>query len=371
VIIKKPYFRNQNYKMMKKVFATIATILMLVLMTAYVGSLNQVESAFQGVLIVSNKSGNDVHFIDRASGEVLAVLPTGTEPHEVEVSDDGKIAVVCNYGNREEPGNSLSVYDVASLTLITTIDLGKHTRPHGMQWINGTRHILVTAEGSQSLLVVDIESGKILKEIQTQEDVSHMVAATPDFKKAFVPSIRTGNIAVLNLETGKLTDHIYSGEGAEGIDVSPDGKEVWVTNRGENTITVFDAESMKKLATIPCADFPIRAKFTPDGSRFVVSNARSGDVAVFDVSSRQLIARVKMMPPPSATDQTRYFAEFEGTSIPIGLVVPDNNTVYVANTRSDVVTRIDLEKLEITGHFAAGKEPDGIGFSAVKPDKKQ
>lgn len=357
---------------MKKSFATITAFLMLVLMTACVGSLNQVESTFQGVLIVSNKSGNDVNFIDRVSGEVLAVLPTGIEPHEVEVSDDGTIAVVCNYGNREEPGNSLSVYDVASLSLITTIDLGRHTRPHGMQWINGTRHILVTAEGSQSLLVVDIESRKILMEIQTQEDVSHMVAATPDFKKAFVPSIRTGNLAVLNLETCKLTDHIYSGEGAEGIDVSPDGKEVWVTNRGENTITVFDAESLKKLATIPCADFPIRAKFTPDGSRFVVSNARSGDMAVFDVSSRQLIAKIKMRPPPpSATDQTRYFAEFEGTSIPIGLVVPDNKTVYVANTRSDVVTRIDLEKLEITGHFAAGKEPDGIGFSAVKPDKKQ
>ncbi len=76
---------------------------------------------------------------------------------------------------------------------------------------------MVTAEGSQNLLVVDIESRKILKEIQTQEDVSHMVAATPDFKKAFVPSIRTGNLAVLNLETGKLTDHIFSGEGAKEL----------------------------------------------------------------------------------------------------------------------------------------------------------
>lgn len=332
------------------------------------GEQTEKEELLAGVIIVASKSGDDVYFIDRHSGQTLVVLPTGIEPHEVEVSDDGRIAVVCNYGNRENPGNTLSVYNVAAGRYHKTIDLGEHTRPHGMQWIAGTNMILVTTEGSQSLLKVDVQSGEIVKVMSTGEEVSHMVAATPDFSRAFVPSIRTGNVAVFDLETGELLAQLYSGAGAEGIDVSPDGTEVWVTNRADNTITIFDTQSLEQIASLECADFPIRAKFTPDGSRFLVSNARSGTIAVFDARKKEHIADIKLTPPvPADTDAQRYFAEFEGTSIPIGLVIPDNRFAYVANTRSDVVTVIDLNTYEIVAHFDAGKEPDGINFSHLKP----
>ena len=326
------------------------------------------EEGQMGVIIVASKSGDDVYFIDRRDGDVLLVLPAGREPHEVEVSDDGRFAVVCNYGDREVIGNTLSVYDVAAGTLVRTIDLGEHTRPHGMQWRPGTREMLVTAEGSRHLLLVDIGTGEIVKAMYTNQAVSHMVAATPDFSRAFVPSIRSGNVTVFDLGSGEMIAQVYSGAGAEGIDISPDGREVWVTNRAENTIAVIDAETLEVVAKIPCEDFPIRAKFTPDGRYYLVSNARSGTIAVIDAVERSLVADIKLTPPvPEGVDETRYFAEFEDTSIPIGLVIPDNNTAYVANTRSDAVSIIDLETMSIKGHFAAGREPDGINFSPLRP----
>lgn len=352
---------------MKKIFIPFSLIVLSLLPACQSGTQVE-EEQHKGMLIVASKSGNDVYFIDRKTGETLAVLPTGLEPHEVEVSDDGKFAVVCNYGKRDDPGNTLSVYDIEKLNYVKTIELNEHTYPHGMKWIAGTSQMLVTAEGSRHLLVVDIELGEVVKQLHTEEEVSHMVAATPDFGRVFVPSIRTGNVAVFDLKTAELIDHIYSGAGAEGIDVSPDGKEVWITNRADNTISVFDTHSLELLDTIPCSDFPIRAKFTPNGKYFVVSNARSGDIAVFDAAERRLKGRVEMVPPPaSAEDDTRYFAEFEGTSIPIGIVIPDDSTVFVANTRSDAVTEINLNKMEISRHIQAGKEPDGIHFSSLKP----
>jgi YVTN family beta-propeller protein len=355
---------------MNRIIFLLLALAILWLLNSCVPRAGKKDDTCKGTIIVASKSGNDVYFLCRETGETLAILPTGLEPHEVEVSDDGRIAVVCNYGNREEPGNTLSVYDVGEAKLIRTIDLGEHTRPHGMQWISGTNKMLVTTEGSLSLLIVNTETGAIEKAMFTDQDVSHMVAATPDFKRAFVPSIRTGNVTVFDLETGELITQLYSGRGAEGIDVSPDGKEVWVTNRADNTISVFDTESLELLATLDCEDFPIRAKFTPDGSRFLVSNARSGTIAVFDAIEKALIRYIKLTPPvPADTDQERYFAEFTETSIPIGLVIPDNKTAYVANTRSDAVTVIDLEKLEITGHFNAGNEPDGINFSPLVPGR--
>ncbi len=321
----------------------------------------------EGTLIVASKSGNDVYFIDRATGETVVILPTGEEPHEVEVSDDGRIAVVCNYGDRDKPGNTLSVYDVEKGAFHKTISLGEHTRPHGMQWVAGTNNLLVTTEGSKSLLMIDVKSGEIIKTLPAEEEVSHMVAAVPGYSKAFVSSIRTGNVAVFDLESNQLIQHVYSGKGAEGMDVSPDGTELWVTNRDENTLTIIDTETLAVLQQLPCADFPIRAKFTPDGSKFLVSNARSGSISVFDTQNRSLLADIKLTPPvPEDIDSERYFAEFEGTSIPIGVVVPDNDYAYIANTRSDVVSIIDLKEMKITGHLQAGNEPDGINFSHLK-----
>lgn len=324
------------------------------------------------VLVVANKSGDNISIIDYINGNTLAVLPTGTEPHEVEISDNGRWAVVSNYGKRDKPGNTLSVFDLYSRSYYKTIDLGRHSRPHGMHWVRGTSSLLVTAEGSNHLLLVDIQNEAITLELPTAEEVSHMVAITPDHTKAFVPSIRTGNVAVFDLADGSLLKHIYSGKGAEGIAVSPDGREVWVTNRADNTITVFDAETLETIGSIACADFPIRAKFTPDGRYFVVSNARSGDIAIFDSKDKILKATVKLMPPPpSESDENRYFADFQETSVPIGIVIPDNQTVVVANTRSDVVTLISLDSFGIITHYKAGKEPDGIGFGFTQATEQE
>jgi YVTN family beta-propeller protein len=238
-----------------------------------------------------------------------------------------------------------------------------------MDWVNGTKKMLVTTEGNQTLLLIDVSKGEILQTMDAGEKIAHMVAVSPDGKHAYVSSIRTGNVSVFNLETGEMVHRMHSGKGAEGIAVSPNGKELWVTNRGENTLSVFDTDSYKKIKTIECGDFPIRSKFSPNGKYFVVSNAQSGEIAVFDAEKKELLKKIKLQPPvPEDKDPERYFAEFEGTSVPIGLVVPDDKTVYVANTRSDVVTVFNLEEMKIEKHLEAGKQPDGINFSQLKPN---
>ena len=102
-----------------------------------------------------------------------------------------------------------------------------------------------------------------------------------------------------------------------------------------------------------------------------MSNAQSGDVAVFDANTKTLLAKIKLtVPLPEEVDDERFFAkEFQGSSIPIGLVVPHNTTAYVANTNADLVSEIDLVKLEIIRHFPTGRQPDGINFSPLMPAK--
>ena len=109
----------------------------------------------------ANPDQIEASLIDLAKGSAVATLPTGQAPHEVDVSPDGKLALVANYGTREAPGSTLTVIDVAGARVARTIDLAPHRRPHGVKWIDG-RRAAVTSEESKALLIVDVDAGKVM-----------------------------------------------------------------------------------------------------------------------------------------------------------------------------------------------------------------
>jgi DNA-binding beta-propeller fold protein YncE len=60
-------------------------------------------------LLVADKTGHKLLYLDTASGRVLRAVPVGENPHEVIVARDGRTAFVANPGS-----NSVSVVDIAS-----------------------------------------------------------------------------------------------------------------------------------------------------------------------------------------------------------------------------------------------------------------
>lgn len=331
-------------------------------------ALPAIAAADSGTLLVLNKSDNTVSLISMATKTAVATIPTGAGPHEVAVSRNGKLAVVANYGTQQTPGSSLTVIDVAGKKSLKTIDLGEYRRPHGIEWLRGNE-IVVTAEGNKTLLIVDIESGKVAAAVTTDQNVSHMVVLARRSNKAFVANIGSGSVTVIDLKENKKITDIPTGAGAEGIDISPDEKEVWVTNRAANTVSVIDVNTLKILATLESKDFPIRVKFAPGGKHVLVSNARSGDVAIFDAATRKEIRRIPMLlkPAEGSTSGQRLFGnQFGQSPVPVGILVASRlSHAFVANTNADIVTMIDLKTWEVAGRLTAGKEPDGLGYSQV------
>ena len=118
-----------------------------------------------GTLIVLNKRGDDASFIDVASGDLLATLPTGKGPHELVISDDGLWAVGTDYAN----GKSLTVFDVQNLKLERTIDLSAHPRPHGILMLSNNRIVIVTSEANRTVVLVDFVNNRILGAIDTTQ----------------------------------------------------------------------------------------------------------------------------------------------------------------------------------------------------------
>lgn len=333
----------------------------------------------QETLIVLNKSEASASLIEPETGEVRATVAVGVGPHEVAVSPDGKTAVVCNYGQRV-PGNTLTVIDVAAGKATRTFELEEEVgedkfrhievqrlnRPHGISFLPDGEHVVVTSESSRKLVVVNLEHGRT-RTVGTKAEGSHMVALTPDATRAFVANIGSGSVSAVDLEKGELLGRVETGRGAEGIAVHPTRGECWVTNRSADTISVIDTEKLEVVAEIECGSFPIRIAFTPDGKSALVSNARSGEVAILDVAKREIIETIGMDEKVVDADAGRLFADFEGSPVPVGILVqPDGKRAYVANTRADIVTVLDLETWRVIGRLRAGKEPDGMAWSSIE-----
>jgi DNA-binding beta-propeller fold protein YncE len=47
------------------------------------------------------------------------------------------------------------------------------------------------------------------------------------------------------------------------------------------------------------------------------------------------------------------------------VVRPDGKRAWVAHANADVITVLDLERWTTAGSLTAGKEPDGMAYSAV------
>lgn len=297
-------------------------------------------------LLVLNKADSTLAFVDPASLQVLAKIPTGNAPHEVAVSTDGRIALVANYGTGPEPGSTVSIVDTAARKETKRLALPLF-RPHGTYAIGS--HIYFTAEGSRVVARYDVPSGAIDWICGTDANVTHMVVVAPGEKKIYTANIGSDSVTVIDLTNAPraiVARQIAVGKGPEGIDLSPDGHEIWVAHRGDGALSIIDTATEKVAQTITTGTkMANRVKFTRDGKRVLISDVPSNQVLVYDAATKLLVKKI-------ATD-----AGPEGI-----LIAPDGKRAFVACANAGKVAVLDLDTLTITGSVATGNQPDGMAW---------
>ena len=319
-------------------------------------------------LLVVRKTDNALDFVDPGSGLRLASVSLGHGPHEVAVAPGGRLAAVSNYGTREQPGSTLSIVDLEQPREIRRIDLAPHTRPHGVAWFAPDR-IAVTTEGSRRLLVVEPGTGRIVNEIETEQDVSHMVAIGAGGTRAYVANIGSGSVTAMDLAGGRKVADVATGKGTEAIAVTADGLDLWAGAREDGQIVIVDTRKLAVEARIPLPGIPIRIAMAPGGQTAFVTCAGSSEIVAFDVDTRRERMRRRIDVPLAPGADQRPFARLAGGSaLPVGLLAsPDGRTVYVAATMGDVVLRLDAATLAVQQTIPVGGEPDGLGVTDVIP----
>jgi len=321
-----------------------------------------------GTLLVANKSAASVSLFDENAYALVATVAVGQGPHEIAVSPDGLSAVVSNYGTRGKPGSSLSLIDIGEAAVVKTLQLPPDCRPHGVQWVD-EHTVAVTAEGIDSLLLVDTDDGEISAQIPVEQSVTHMLTLSPDATVAYAANIGSGSVSIISLAQRRKLQDIRAGEGTEGIALIG-GSEVWVSNRQDGSVQVFDGQTFESLAVLPLGGFPIRVEPDDQRGRVYVTQAVGDSLAVYDAATRELLERVDFSGESSLRRSGgSMLSDLSNGSIPVGLLLSGNgDRIYVAHTQSDAISVIDAQSLELLRVLDAGDEPDGMAWSPLRRD---
>jgi YVTN family beta-propeller protein len=296
-------------------------------------------------LLVLNKNDATLAFMDPVSGKTAATVATGDGPHEIEVSTDGRLAFVSNYGARD-PGNSLSVVDIAARKEVKRVDLGEMRRPHGLTFANG--RVYLTSEASKRVASYDPASQHIDWTFDVGQEGTHMILASRDGAKLFTSNMGSNSIGLLERGAGgewaqKL---IPVGAGPEGLDLSPDGRVLWSAHSRDGGISIVDTASGKVTHTLDAkTQRSNRLKFTPDGKHVLVSDLTGGELVVLDAAKHAEVKRLKVGRTPTGI-----------------LVPPGGREAFVAVSGDNRIAVIDLAKLSVARTIATGNNPDGMAW---------
>lgn len=315
------------------------------LIAALVLSCASAACAQAATLLVLNKEDATLSLVDPSTGTTLATIATGPNPHEVEVTPDGRTAVVSNYGP-QPGGNSLSIIDLAGRRERARVDLGELRRPHGLA-TSGQR-VYFTAEDSRHVGRLDTASGRIDWHFPTNQERTHMVVASRDGGTLFSTNMGSNSVSVIGRpgEGNARQTLVTVGSGPEGLDLSPDGRQLWVANSQSGNISIIDVASRAVMKTIDIGTRRSnRLKFTPDGALALVSDLTAGELVVVDVKSQAVKARLPIGRGASGI-----------------LIVPDGSRAYVASASERKLAVVDLKSLAVVGQVATGGGPDGMAW---------
>jgi YVTN family beta-propeller protein len=302
------------------------------------------SAATAGTLIVGNKGENSVSFIDLASGSELGRVPTGPAPHEIAISPDGRQAAVVAYG-----GATIDIFDVATRARLRRIDLAPNEGPHGLVWLTDGR-LVATTERSRSLAIVDTRAGDRVTSIPTGQEGTHMVAISPDARRAYTANIPAGTVTVIDLESGRKLRDIQAGGKPEGIALAKGGRELWVGDLQGARVQAFDTASFDRLAEVKTGPVPIRVVTSPDGRWVVTSNLGDGSLTVIDAGTRAVVRQI----PVSGTDQAGQVTI---------LFSADGARLYAAETGRDEVAEVDFASGTVLRRLKAGRNGDGLAIA--------
>lgn len=235
-------------------------------------------------VLATSPSSNSVYVLDAKTGSQLAVIPVGKAPKGVKVAPDGSYAYVSNQGSA-----NVSVIDLNKLAVTDTIKVVEG--PHNVRFTRDGKLAYVTLQGGAGIGVIDTRQRKMIRVIPVPGITGpHNMDLSADEKILYVRDF-VHQVAVLDLESGKVRKVIKVGNGHGGIDVSPNGRYVATSAIGDHFVSLIDPDSLQVTRIdVGYGSHGVRA--SRDSRWIYVTLTTENRVAVINADTKQVVKKI-------------------------------------------------------------------------------
>ncbi|MEQ1911016.1 MAG: hypothetical protein ABMA15_19510, partial [Vicinamibacterales bacterium] len=188
------------------------------------------------VLYVTNERAGTVTMIDTDKQEAIGTITLGKRPRGVVVNAD-----------------KTRVYVALSGSPIAGPGVDESTLPPA-------------DKGADGIGEVDTTSNTLLRVLRAGSDPEG-VALSKDGTQAFIANEDTGQVSIVSIADGHVSESFKVGDEPEGISLTPDGKQAWATSEDAGAVYVIDLASHAVVKSIEVGARPRSIAFLPDGSR--------------------------------------------------------------------------------------------------------
>lgn len=318
-----------------------------------------------GFVYTADERGKSVSIIDLSTGKVQTV-PVHISPHNVQVSQDGKLLFVVGMvgddmsgdhsnmagGTKMERGRLL-IFDTGTMDVRSAIDIEVGREPAHVIVDKESKLAYVTNGEDSTVSVVDMGQKKVVAEIPIGVK-PHGLRMSPDGREIYVATTSDNSVSVIDVVQAKEVARISVGKAPAQVAFTPDGKRAYVTSTVDNTVAIIDTTQRKSIVTVAVGRKPIQVYATPDGRFVYAANEGSAEnpdntATVIDVATNKVVTTV-------VTGKGAH-----------GVVISNDGTrAFIANSADGTVSVIDTTTHKVTRTIKVGEGSGGITFRIAK-----
>jgi len=243
-----------------------------------------------------------------------------------------------------EKDNTVSVIDLATMSVVKTIQTGQ--RPRGMALTSDGQRLLVCLGDSNRIDIYDTKTLDVVASINTP-DPEYAALREPENNPLYVSNENDALITVWNIDTQKILVQMPTGVEPEGMAVSPDGQLIVNTTETTNMAQFFSYATGQNLANVLVPPRPRWAAFADDGHEVWVSSELGGAVSVVDTKTFNVLDTIHFD-----------IQGLRGTFIqPVGInITSDGKLAFIALGPANRVAVVSVPERKILSYVSTGQQ---------------
>lgn len=267
-------------------------------------------------LVVATRGNDGISVIDTATGEVTKQIIIGKNPEFVRIS--GNYAYISSEpsakgGPPPKPGEKVVEEDddddeakIPAKIIVVDLEKGEKIREitsgpetEGIEFSKDGKQLVVTNEADNTVTVHNIESGELVKTIQTHEhgDRPRGIKTSPD-GNTYLATLEYGNKLMVLDKDFNLVRTVDTGETPYGVSYDAKGEKIYVATNKAKLLQVFDAKTFEKIKEVPTGNRCWHFTFTPNDKQILLACGKSDAVFVIDAEKLEVTKQIEVKNMP-------------------------------------------------------------------------